>query len=57
MFIKSLVTASATSLLLATGINADGLYSKGSSVLQVDGKSYEKLIGKATQVSVKPNTF
>lgn len=31
---------------------ADGLYTKGSAVLQVDGKSYNKLIAKSSHVSV-----
>ncbi len=44
--------ATLVTLFLATTVNADGLYSKGSAVLQVDGKSYNKLIAKSSQVSV-----
>ncbi|KAL6715810.1 hypothetical protein ACLMJK_006771 [Lecanora helva] len=32
--------------------SADGLYSKASAVLQVDGKSYNKLVAKSNQVSI-----
>ncbi len=51
MLSKSYFAAFA-SLVLAAAVNADGLYSKGSAVLQVDGKSYNKLIAKSNQVSV-----
>lgn len=44
--------AALITLVLAAAVNADGLYSKGSAVLQVDGKSYNKLIAKSNQVSV-----
>ncbi len=40
-------------LLLTASVNAQGLYSKGSAVLQVDGKSYNKLVAKSNQVSVR----
>ena len=33
--------------------HADGLYSKSSAVLQIDGKSYDKLIAKSNLVSVR----
>ena len=46
------VSASFVFLALATVTNADGLYSKASAVLQVDGKSYNKLVAKSSQVSV-----
>ena len=52
MYLKNLVTTSLTSLLLVGPTKADGLYTKGSSVLQVDGKSYDKLIAKSNQASV-----
>lgn len=39
-------------LLTVGGVCGDGLYSKKSAVLQVDGKSYDKLVAKSTQVSV-----
>lgn len=32
--------------------NADGLYSKGSAVMQIDGTSYDKLIAKSGKTSV-----
>jgi protein disulfide-isomerase A6 len=37
----------AASLLLLPSALADGLYSKTSSVLQVDGSSYDNLIAKS----------
>lgn len=52
MIWKHLLTTSLTSLVLTGLTKADGLYTKGSSVLQVDGKSYEKLIAKSSQASV-----
>lgn len=52
MYWKPVLITSLTSLLLVTNTNATGLYSKGSSVLQVDGKSYDKLITKSKLVSV-----
>ena len=39
-------------LILTASVSAQGLYSKGSAVLQVDGKSYQKLVAKSNQVSV-----
>lgn len=51
MFSKS-VLAAFTTLVLTAAVSADGLYSKGSAVLQVDGKSYNKLVAKSNQVSV-----
>lgn len=33
-------------------VNADGIYSKGSAVLQIDGKSYDKLIKNSNRASV-----
>ncbi|KAL8835954.1 MAG: hypothetical protein Q9170_003111 [Blastenia crenularia] len=45
----------APALLLGAGVQADGIYSKTSAVLQVDGKSYDKLVAKSNQVSnLKP---
>lgn len=43
----------AASILLGV-VTADGLYPKSSAVLQVDGKSYEKIIAKSNMVSVSP---
>ncbi|KAL8714804.1 MAG: hypothetical protein Q9220_001317 [cf. Caloplaca sp. 1 TL-2023] len=51
MLTHSVFTFLAPALLLSTGIQADGLYSKKSAVLQVDGKSYDKLVAKSNQVS------
>lgn len=51
MFSKGYLAA-LTTLTLAAAVNADGLYSKGSAVLQVDGKSYNKLVAKSNLVSV-----
>ncbi|CAL8575152.1 hypothetical protein XPA_001094 [Xanthoria parietina] len=42
----------APALLLSAGAAADGLYSKKGSVLNVDGKSYDKLVAKSNQVSI-----
>lgn len=39
-------------LMVAPLIQADGLYSKGSAVLQVDGKSYDRLIKNSNLASV-----
>lgn len=41
----------ATSFLLGV-VTADGLYPKSSAVLQVDGKSYDKIIAKSNMVSI-----
>ncbi|KAI4288213.1 MAG: hypothetical protein L6R35_002526 [Caloplaca aegaea] len=42
----------APALLFGVGTHAEGLYSKKSAVLQVDGKSYDKLVAKSNQVSI-----
>ncbi|KAL8883561.1 MAG: hypothetical protein Q9192_007101, partial [Flavoplaca navasiana] len=42
----------APALLFSAGAAADGLYPKKSSVLNVDGKSYDKLVAKSNQVSI-----
>lgn len=52
MYLKSLLITSLASSLLIANTKADGLYSKGSSVLQVDGKNYDKLIKKSKLASV-----
>ena len=41
------------SLLTALPVNADGLYTKRSPVLQVDQKSYDRLIAKSNHASVR----
>lgn len=51
IMLSHILFAASTALLLASA-NAEGLYSKGSAVLQVNGKSYDKLIAKSNQVSV-----
>ena len=42
-------------LPLAAFSSAEGLYSKNSGVLQVDGLSYNKIVAKSNQVSVSLN--
>lgn len=42
-------------LVLTAFSNAEGLYTKNSGVLQVDGSSYNKLVAKSNQVSVSSN--
>lgn len=44
-------TLCAASFILG-GVRADGLYTKSSPVLHVDGKSYDKLVAKSNLVSV-----
>jgi protein disulfide-isomerase A6 len=41
------------SLLGALPTKADGMYSKGSPVLQVDSKTYDRLIAKSNHTSVR----
>ena len=48
------ILAALAAVLLAATTNGQGMYSKNSAVLQVDGKSYKKLITKSNQVSVSP---
>lgn len=52
MLTHSILSFLAPALLLTAGVSCDGLYSKKSAVLQVDGKSYDKLVAKSNQVSV-----
>lgn len=40
-------------LALTASSSAQGLYTKNSAVLQVDGSSYNKLVAKSNQVSVR----
>ena len=49
----SLITLSI--LALAALSSTEGLYSKNSGVLQVDGLSYNKIVAKSNQVSVSLN--
>jgi protein disulfide-isomerase A6 len=41
------------SLLGALPVKADGLYTKNSPVLQVDSKTYDRLIAKSNHTSVR----
>ncbi|KAL9602162.1 MAG: hypothetical protein Q9219_002026 [cf. Caloplaca sp. 3 TL-2023] len=52
MLKHSVLAFLAPALLLGLGADADGLYSKKSAVLQVDGRSYDKLVAKSNQVSI-----
>ena len=54
MLQKVSLTALSISALAALS-SAEGLYSKNSGVLQVDGSSYSKLVAKSSQVSVSSN--
>jgi len=47
-FLNALCAAS----FVLGGVCADGLYTKSSAVLQVDGKSYDKVVAKSNLVSV-----
>lgn len=53
----NVVSAVASALLLALPANADGIYTKGSPVLQVDAKSYDKLIARSNYTSVSVDGF
>ncbi|MCJ1404674.1 hypothetical protein MMC11_007900 [Xylographa trunciseda] len=47
------VTLAALAALIAvSSVNAEGIYSKGSSVLQVDAKNYDKLIKNSNKASI-----
>lgn len=49
-------TLAAISILaLSPSSSAEGLYTKNSGVLQVDGSGYNKLVAKSNQVSVSTN--
>jgi protein disulfide-isomerase A6 len=48
----STLVAAAATLLLASPGAAAGLYTKNSPVIQVDGKSYDRLIAKSNHTSV-----
>lgn len=50
--LKKAFLAALSILALAAFSSAEGLYSKNSGVLQVDGMSYNKLVAKSNQVSV-----
>ncbi|KAF6225390.1 hypothetical protein HO173_012774 [Letharia columbiana] len=39
-------------LAITASSSAEGLYTKNSGVLQVDGSSYNKLVAKSNQVSI-----
>jgi protein disulfide-isomerase A6 len=48
--------ATLTASLAALPFAQAGLYSKSSPVLQVDGKSYDRLIAQSNYTSVSANT-
>ena len=52
MLPSSVLNALCAASLVLGGVSADGLYTKSSAVLQVDGKSYDKLVAKSNLVSV-----
>ena len=47
------LSALAIYLLFSGEAHADGLYTKSSPVLQLNGKSYEKLVAKSTYATVR----
>jgi protein disulfide-isomerase A6 len=47
----------AASLLAALPVNADGIYTKKSPVLQVTGKNYNSLIANSNYTSVRSMIF
>ncbi len=57
MFSQLNLVAFVTYLILAGVAYAESLYSKSSSVLQVDAKSYEKLVAKSKSVTVRRRTL
>lgn len=57
MFSKFNLVALVTCLILTGVADAESLYSKASSVLQVDAKSYEKLVAKSKSVTVRKRTL
>jgi protein disulfide-isomerase A6 len=46
------LVAAATSLLLANAVKAEGLYSKKSAVLQINGMDYDRVIAKSNYTSI-----
>ncbi|MCJ1380306.1 hypothetical protein MMC17_003409 [Xylographa soralifera] len=48
----SVTFAAFSALIAVSSVNAEGIYSKGSSVLQVDAKSYDKLIKNSNKASI-----
>ncbi len=57
MFYTYGLSAVAAGLLLALPASADGIYTKSSPVLQVDAKSYDKLIARSNHTSVCLHSF
>ena len=53
--LQKVLLATPFTLALAAFSSAEGLYSKNSGVLQVDGLSYNKIVAKSNQVSVSLN--
>ena len=52
MFPKSLTILLIVAFLETLPVNADGLYTKNSPVLQVDAKNYDRLIAQSNHTSV-----
>ncbi|KAL8744560.1 MAG: hypothetical protein Q9184_007986, partial [Pyrenodesmia sp. 2 TL-2023] len=52
MHLRGVLALVAPALFWGLGARAEGLYSKNSAVLQVDGKSYDKLVAQSNQVSI-----
>lgn len=52
MFKKSSAILLIAAFLEALPVNADGLYTKSSPVLQVDGSNYDRLIARSNYASV-----
>lgn len=50
--LREISLAALSILSLTASSSAEGLYTKNSGVLQVDGSSYNKLVAKSNQVSV-----
>ena len=53
MYLFTSIKTLSAALSIVGLAHADGLYSKSSAVLQIDGKSYDKLIAKSNLVSVR----
>ena len=53
MYLSTSIKTLSAALFIVGLAHADGLYSKSSAVLQIDGKSYDKLIAKSNLVSVR----
>ena len=52
MVYTAALVAAAASLLLSASVSAEGMYSKNSPVLQINGMEYDRLIAKSNYTSV-----